>query len=373
MEQTRPYWKVIVSLAFSLLATAVTIFIGVQAIAYFMPFVIAWIIAAIAHPMVCWLENKIRIKKKFGSVLIIILVLAAVAGVLYLVGSYLFSEIKGLIVSFPEWYQQITDGFQKIGDSFSGVLELLPKNIRDAVASLGVNLDATAGKIIEQISEPAVDVTGRFVKSVPSALFGILIAFLAAYFFIADREEVITWAKKVTPKPISKRAGMVIDSLKHAVGGYFKAQLQIMCVIFVILLIGFLLMGQSYALLLALLIAFLDFLPIFGTGTVLWPWMIYKVLVGDYKMAIMMLVLYGVALVTHQLLQPKLIGDSVGLKPLPTLVFIYIGWKIGSLLGIILAVPVGMIIINLYEAGAFDYILDDVKILVKGVLDLRKG
>ena len=72
------------------------------------------------------------------------------------------------------------------------------------------------------------------------------------------------------------------------------------------------------------------------------------------------------------MIQPKLVGDSVGLKPLPTLVFLYIGYKVGSILGLILAVPVGLILINMYRAGAFDYILDDVKILVRGIISLRK-
>ena len=62
----------------------------------------------------------------------------------------------------------------------------------------------------------------------------------------------------------------------------------------------------------------------------------------------------------------------MGLKPLPTLVFLYIGYKVGSILGLILAVPIGLIILNMYRAGAFDYILDDVKILVRGIISLRK-
>ncbi len=372
MEQKRPYWKVIVSLAFSLLATFLTIFIGVKAISYFMPFVIAWIIAAISNPVVCWLEKRIKIKKKIGSVLMIILVLAAVVGIFYLVISGLVKEARGIIESFPEWYAQITQGIQEGGEKFSGIIHMLPQGIQNAVLSVSSNLDGMASKLISQISEPTVDVAGRFVKSVPSALLNALVTFLAAYFFIAEREETLAWAKKVTPEPIVKRVGMMVRSLKKSVGGYFKAQLQIMVVVFGILLVGFLLIGQSYSGLLALLIAILDFLPFFGTGTALWPWMVYKVIVGDYKTAIFLLIIYVVALMTHQLLQPKLIGDHVGLKPLPTLVFLYIGWQIGSVMGIILAVPVGMILINMYEAGAFDYILDDVKILLKGILGLRK-
>ena len=90
-------------------------------------------------------------------------------------------------------------------------------------------------------------------------------------------------------------------------------------------------------------------------------------------MLIGLLILYGVTQLVRQLIQPKLVGDSMGLRPLPTLALLFIGYKVGSVLGMIFAVPIGMIIINLYKAGAFDYILDDVKILAEGVLSLREN
>ena len=73
----------------------------------------------------------------------------------------------------------------------------------------------------------------------------------------------------------------------------------------------------------------------------------------------------------RQLIQPKLVGDSMGMKPLVTLFLLYVGYKAGGVFGMIFAVPAGLIVINLYKAGAFDYILDDVKILTEGVLSLR--
>ena len=165
---------------------------------------------------------------------------------------------------------------------------------------------------------------------------------------------------------------MVMSNLKYAVGGYFKAQFKIMFVVYIILVIGFAVLKVHFSFLLALLIAFLDFLPFFGTGTALIPWAVYQLVTGNFRMLIGLLILYGVTQLVRQLIQPKLVGDSMGIRPLPTLAFLYIGYRIGSVLGMIFAVPVGMIIINLYKAGAFDYILDDVKILVGGIMNLRK-
>ena len=165
---------------------------------------------------------------------------------------------------------------------------------------------------------------------------------------------------------------MVMSNLKYAVGGYFKAQFKIMFVVYILLVIGFAILDVHFSFLLALLIAFLDFLPFFGTGTALIPWAVYQLVTGDYRMLIGLLILYGVTQLVRQLIQPKLVGDSMGVNPLLTLVLLYVGYRIGSVLGMIFAVPVGMIVINLYKAGAFDYILDDVKILADGVMSLRR-
>ena len=139
-----------------------------------------------------------------------------------------------------------------------------------------------------------------------------------------------------------------------------------------ILMFAFAFMGVHYSILVALLIAFLDFLPFFGTGTAMIPWAVYKLLVGDYKTAIILLIIYAVTQAVHQLLQPKLIGDSVGLNPLVTLLLLYVGYRLGSVIGMIIAVPIGMVVINMMQVGAFDYIFDDVKVLVEGILGLRE-
>lgn len=373
MGNTRPYWKVIVSLTFSLIATVLFVGIGWKLLWFFMPFVIGWFIAFIVNPVVCLLEKKLKIVKKFGSAIIIIAVLAAVIGLLYMGVSKLMQELGSLIENFPQIYDEMETGFREIGKSFQGIYQLLPEEVQKGWSTMIFNLDSTMGELIGRISEPTVEAAGNVAKSIPSALVSTIVMIVSAYFFVAQRDEVIIWSKKITPRPIQERMTLVIQNLKFAVGGYFKAQLKIMVVVGAILLVGFGILKVHYAGLLAILIAMVDFLPFFGTGTVLLPWAVYKLLVGNYKMAIILLVLYGVTQLVRQLIQPKLVGDGVGLNPLLTLVLLYIGYKIGSILGMIFAVPIGMIIINMYKAGAFDYILDDVKILVKGIISLREG
>lgn len=371
LNDYRPYWKVIVSLAFSLVGTFLFVFLGVKFLVYFMPFVIGWFLAFLVSPIVNWLEKRLKIVKKLGSALIIIAVLAALVGLIYLAGNKLFREVTEFISSFPELYRSIESGFQNAGDGMTGFLKVFPEEIRGVFADMVTKLDSAVEGIISQISEPTVSAAGRIAKKIPSIFIGVIVTIISAYFFVTEREELLVLAKKIAPDPLVKRMSLVMYDLKYAVGGYFLAQFKIMGVVFAILIIGFAIIGIEFNFLLAFLIAFLDFLPFFGTAISFVPWAAYKFMVGDYKMAIALLILYAVTQVVRQSVQPKFVGDSVGLPPLLTLFFLYVGYKVGSVLGMILAVPVGMIIMNLFKAGAFDYILDDVKILVEGVLSLR--
>ena len=372
LGHTRPYWKVLVSLVFSLTATVLFIYVGIKAIFYFMPFVIGWILSVIAGPLVTFLEKKLKVMKRLGSAITIILVLALCIGLIYLIISQIWEEISVLIRNFPSMYHDLERGLSQIGAQGNTLFERFPEQIQNSWATLMNNLDDTASSLIGRIGEPTIEVAGNVAKRIPSVLIGTIVAFVSAYFFIADKENLGEWVKKVVPKSITSRLLLVGENLKYAMGGYFKAQFKIMGVVFAILLVGFTLMQIRFSILLAIVIAFLDFLPFFGTGTALIPWAIYKFLVGDYKMVAALVILYGVTQLVRQLIQPKLVGDSMGLNPLYTLFLLYLGYRVGSVLGMIFAVPIGLILLNLYQAGAFDYILNDVKILAEGILSLRE-
>lgn len=339
MENNRPYWKVAVSLLFSIIATVAFIVIGWKLIEFLMPFVIGWFIASVATPLVNWLEKRLKIVKKLGSALIVVLVLALMVLLGYFAISRLVTEITNVIQK--GWTTTVT------------------------------NLDEYMGNLMSKISEPTVTAAGNAAKRIPYFLVCFIVTMMSAYFFIVDREEILRWMKGVAPEAITKRMTMVMDNLRYAVGGYFKAQFKIMGIVFLILAVGLGFLRIHYFLLIAFLIAFLDFLPFFGTGTAMIPWAVYKIFMGNYKMAVVLLVIYAITQIVRQLIQPKLVGDSVGLNPLVTLLLLYIGYRMGGILWMILAVPVGMVIINMCQAGAFDYIIDDVKILIAGILKLR--
>ena len=180
MENTRPYWKVIVSLIFSLLATAFVVGVGVALIRFLMPFVIGWIISCIANPVVCWLDKKLKIQKKFGSAIMIVVVIAAVVGVLYLFGSMIVKELGGLITNLPEIYEEIELQLKEIASNLAGFYEKLPEGMRSGWSTLVSGVGSAAGGWIEKISNPTVSLVGNIAKSIPSIIIGTFVAVLSA-------------------------------------------------------------------------------------------------------------------------------------------------------------------------------------------------
>lgn len=165
---------------------------------------------------------------------------------------------------------------------------------------------------------------------------------------------------------------MIKRSLLKSVGGYFKAQLKIEVWMYLLLVIGLSILKVDYVLLIAFGIAILDLLPFFGTGTVMVPWAIIKILSGDYTVAIGLLIIWGVGQLARQIIQPKIVGDSVGVAPIPTLFLLFIGYKLSGVIGMILAVPLGLLLYSMYEEGAFDTTKNSVLILIAGINRFRR-
>ena len=162
------------------------------------------------------------------------------------------------------------------------------------------------------------------------------------------------------------------NDIRTLIGGYFLAQFKIMFVVAVVLVIGMLFLRVPYGIFLGIAIAILDFLPIFGTGTVLFPWAVVKLFAGEYAYATGLILLYILTQVVRQIIQPKIVGESMGLPPLMTLFLLYLGFKLRGLTGMILAVPVGLVFINFYKYGAVDSMIRNFRMLMEAIQKFRR-
>lgn len=372
MKKSTKYLKIVVNLLVALLVILLLCIVVPKVLVFFMPFVIGWIISMIANPLVRLLERKLKLVRKHGSMITIIGVLAAVILVGYLAGAKLVSETVNLIESLPQMYENSKADFEEIGDNLQILYNRLPSDVQKNISNVMEDLSGYISGVVQAIGEPTFEAAGNFAKNVPGTLIAIIMCILSAYFFTADRDNIIEMMRRNVPEGVWNRCSGVMSDLKHVVGGYFKAQFKIMGVVYVILIIGLWILKVDYVLLVALLIAFLDALPFFGTGTVLGPWAILKILSKDYSMAVGLIILYLVTQLVRQIIQPKIVGDTIGMNPLATLIFMYIGYKFSSIIGMIVAVPIGMILINLYKAGVFDNQIRCIRELVHDINAFRK-
>lgn len=357
MKQSVKYLKILCNLAAFVLLLFCLIFILPKIIVFFMPFVIGFVLSLIANPLVRFLEKKLKIKRKYGTFLTIVMVIALLVFACYGTGMLLAVGIRGFMEYLPTMYENAGIELTTALEQLQSLLHKIPALAHLNVSELGTVLQDTLGSLVSDYKEPTFTAISGFATSIPDILVSVIMGLLATYFFIADRDRLITSLKRHIPSAIQKNSRLIYDHMLRAVGGYLKAQFKIMGVIYVVITIGLMILRVNYAWLIGFGIAFLDMLPVFGTGTVLIPWAVVKIFSGNITTAVGMIILYAVSLVVHQLIQPKLVGESVGLDPFTTLFFMFIGYKIKGVIGMILAIPIGMILTTFYEAGAFDRLL----------------
>lgn len=364
--------KMITNIIISILVILMCIFLVPKVIIFFMPFVIGWIISCIANPLVHFLESKIKIKRRAGTVVVIVLVIGAVVGVGYLVVSLLARQLQGFIASLPEMWEGLERDISSIWTVINSLFSNLSPQRIETLNSVGTMISEYVKGIPSNMESVSFEGVGSVVGNIANVIIGVIMCMLSSYFFIAERDYVFGWAKKVIPTSVYKRYGVVYKSLRQAVGGYFKAQFRIEIWIYFLILIGLSILKVNYAFLIAFVIAALDFLPFFGTSIVFVPWAILKILSGDYFMAVGFVIMWGVSQLVRQLIQPKIVGDSIGMAPIPTLILLYIGYKVAGVVGMIFAVPIGIIIVNMNDAGLFDTPKNSIKILLTNLNRYRK-
>ncbi len=370
-QETRAYCKALANIILALIGVVVLITVVPRVLSFFMPFVVAWIIALLASPMVKFLEDKLRIKRKAGTACVIIAVIALIILIGYGIAAFLIDQIQGLMHDLPDIWEGLQIQIDEISRSFSRLAASLPKDVQESWAYFFENVETSLGEWVAGLGTPSMSWLGNMAKQLPNLFVAVIMCLVAAFAFTAERTNMRNFMQDYMPETLKKYWDMIRVSLSGAVGGYLKAQLKIEFWIYLILTAGLFILRIDYAPVLAIFIAVLDFLPVFGTGTILWPWIVFEIFSRDYKLAVGLAVIWGVSQVVRQMIQPKIMGDSMGMHTLPTVFLLYIGYKVSGIFGMIVAVPIGIIFVNMYQAGVFDTIVNSFRILGAGLKRFR--
>ena len=361
------YLKLFLKICLPLLVLLLAVLLLPKLVRFFMPFILGYMVAFLANPLVTWLQRRISMKRKHSSIFITVLVLALVILLLYLILSKLLEGAYGIFRELPEYYNGLFLTVTDLFNRYSGTLSKVSPELVETLWSFSTNLNSTISELLSSLASPTVSIAGSAVKSVPSLFINALIFILSAFCFITEWENIQSFIRKHTPKAVDSYITYLKKDLRNIFSSWLLAQFKIMFVVFAVLAIGFLLLKVRHAFLIAAITAFLDFLPAFGVGFVLWPWIALSLLQGKFLFALLLAVVYVATQVVRQVLQPKIMGETMGLPPLWTLFFLFVGFKFYGLLGMIFSVPVGMFFLSVYRYGLFDGMIGATKELCRDI------
>lgn len=320
---------------------AVCIYLLVRLSVYCIPFIIAFILSSLIEPLVKFMEKKIKIPRKVGSIVSILLVLSIVGTILGLIITRLVKEIINVYNQINEIFGSMQQFIEAMIEKVNSIYISLPKTISDTLDQYFADAASNAKEILDPIVKGATN----FTMSLPQAMVFLVVTVLATYFMTSDRYKINSFLDKQIPGQWMEKTRAVMNKLFSALFGWLRAQLILMSVTFTELTIAFIVMRVENGLLIALLIAIVDALPVFGVGAVLIPWGIVELLSANYQRGLSLLLLYVIVIVIRQLIEPKIIGQQIGIHPLLTLFSMYLGLQLFGILGMIIG-PVLMVIIK---------------------------
>lgn len=335
--------------------TFATVLLGYLAVRLLYPFLIAFVFALCMNPLVNFLEKRVKLARGLAVLVTMIFVIGGLIGGLFLLSIEIIAGIQYLMEILPSKLNNISTQLNRL--MVNHILPLITE-----VTNLFNKLDAEQQKnVLDQIENAknslidsaVVFLKGfmqsllTFVQGLPNLATSFLFGLLGTFFISKDWYKLKSWFSKLLPDFVKKKGKTVGKNLKNALYGYFKSQVILVFIISVVLVIGLLILGVENAITIGILTGILDFLPLFGTGFVLFPWTVYSLINGDWLLAIGLPVLYVILVITRNLVEPKVLSSSIGLNTFATIISMFVGLKLFGFAGLIIG-PVTLVIITTF-------------------------
>lgn len=322
-----------------MILTVLGVYIGFRfVLPLFTPFVVAYFISWILLPIVRFLNQKLKFPKMTASILSLIFTGGIFIWVFGYLMNLLFSQIITLLKNMPIYLAILADkvdmfcvGFDKFLGTPSGTARGVVDNQIDHV------LVIMKTRVIPGMTARSLQLAIGIVGLVGIFLF-IIVSILL---LLKDNE---AYKESFRKSPLYQEIHLITGKLSETGIAYFKTQMILMCLISGVCFAGLMLTGNKYALLIGIGIGLFDAFPILGSGLILVPWSIISFINQDIYTAAVLLTLYFICQILRQFLEPKLLGNRIGIKPVYTLMSIYAGLKVFGVAGFFLG-PLAMIII----------------------------
>lgn len=344
-------------------------FLLTNTIPYIYPIILAILFAYLLNPLVDFLQEKLHLPRFLSSIIAISCIFIIFVGIIYIVILEIYQGTLYLADKVPNHFKDLV-GY--LVDFFHNMI--LP--VQEKILSFFLTLDPTHQTTISNSMENIMNhiaTTGatflqesltnlpKLITALPSSITIMIFIILGTFFISNDWYFLKDKLQYFFPQTMNTSTKRVGNQFKKTLGGFIKAQFIIIFMSGVIIFMGLVILNVEHALTIALFSAIVDLIPFIGIGMIFVPWIIYLFVTANYSLTISLSILYGIVIVSRQVLEPKILSSSVGVHPLVALFGYFIGFKIWGMLGLLIA-PCILILINVfYQTGIFRWMYYFVK------------
>lgn len=294
------------------------------------PFIIALCVGAIVYPLSQKLSKLTHLPRKLCAVFILLLFLALIGFFIFFASVMLIKELRLLAA-------RVSDESDPIGMNVRYIFEAMSDPASDKIASV---LSDSLKQMILSLFSSVSSLAARVASAAPRVIITVVITVTSCFYTSFDLDKIKELSFSLFKKNIAKD---ILQKISFALKAYAKAYLFLFIMTFFEILTGLLILRRPYAFLVALLIAAVDILPVFGAGSVLIPWTVFLFISKQYSIGCGILILYGTVTVIRQIAEPHLVGKGLRIHPLSSLFFMYAGFKLLGVKGLIIAPALALI------------------------------
>lgn len=342
------------TIALILLLTAVGIWVAFYMLPYVAPFLVSLTLAVLIEPVNTFLL-RFRFMKRIHAVLISnTLFLVLLLGLLTFGGFEIVLQLILLFKKLPEYLPTIQADALNLVDQLRNLYLELPTDVVNTINSSLTEIFSWSQTLFKNMAS--------FLVVLLSALPGFLILMLIIVISFILMSYFLPQLKRQFLNLFTDNAQIkvnhVLGDLNSALIGFVRAQFILSSLTYVLSLAGLMILGVKYALAIALIIVVVDILPILGTGSVIVPWAAYSFFHGDSKLGFGLLILYIVITVVRRIVEPKILGENIGLGPLAVIISLYLGVTMLGGIGLFLGPIIFILIQSMRKAGLLNFKID---------------
>jgi sporulation integral membrane protein YtvI len=355
------YQRIAIRSAVIVVSIVLILTVGVWLFWLLLPFFVAYFFSWALNPLVSALNRRTKLPRRAISLILVILAFAAAAALLV----NLIWQTASEVVSFSNSWQELIASGEAIvtGVRAHFVLPFGKKLVQESIDPLLEAIRTTLTGLFEPLSGDLISLAAAAAKMVPTALVFVIALVMGTYFILSEFDSFHEKLGEAMQGEALRPVLRVLTVLRQVFGGYLMASFALSLLVALIDMVGLLLLRVDYAVILALLMGVLDFLPYVGSGAILVPWGIACIYTGDWVRGLYLLLLYAVVFLARNVVGRRLMGTRFRRNPFLGLVCSFIGWKLWGVVGMILGPVLCMIAVNLFSSGILDHTIADFKLL----------